>query len=205
MAKIAIIGTGAMATRLGQGWAKAGHAIVYGSRDPGGSKVTEQVAGARVTDHASALEGAEIVVIAIPFASVEPFARDHAQALRNRLVIDISNPFDKLPDNRIAAAEITAAAMGTGARVVAAFKDNFSATLPEPIAPQGIVRDVRYAGDNQEDKRTVARLIEDLGFRPLDCGPLKSARVLDGMVTLMLQLDARYANGTQRSGWTFLT
>jgi predicted dinucleotide-binding enzyme len=70
-----------------------------------------------------------------------------------------------------------------GARVAAAFKTNFWQTLLEPVDPEtGLVRDVYYVGDSDDDKAVVAQLIQDMGFVPVDCGPLRNARVLDGMV-----------------------
>lgn len=202
---ITIIGTGRMALNLGQGWAKAGHTIIFGSRHPeANANFTTKVKGCKVVTPAAALGEAEIVVLTIPFASVEPFARDHAAQLQGKLVIDISNPFGSLPDNRMAGAEITARAIGPGARVVAAFKGNFSDTLLEPLDPGGMQRDVQYAGDSEADKQVVAQLIEELGFRPVDCGPLKNARLLDSMVPLIVELDQRYAGGARKSSWKLL-
>jgi len=126
-----------------------------------------------------------------------------AAALRERLVIDISNPFDHLPDNRVAGAEVTRDAIGPGARVVAAFKTNFAATLLAPLNVDGVQRDVLFAGDDEEDKRIVAGLIADLGFRPVDCGVLHNARILDGMVPLIIELDRRYGGAWQTS-WKLL-
>ncbi len=113
MIHIAIVGTGRMAQGLGTGWARAGHTVVFASRTPDATadRVAE-IQGARISYIAEALPEAEVVVIAIPYSSVEPFAKAHAPLLRDKLIIDISNPFDHLPDNRIAGAEITAAAIG---------------------------------------------------------------------------------------------
>ena len=204
--QIGIIGTGRMACGLAEGWLKAGHAVQLGSRQPeskAGSLGT--LAGAPVAGVEETLAAAEVVVLGIPFVAVKPFARQYAAQLRNRLVIDISNPFANLPDNRISGPEITAQAIGAGARVVAAFKANFWETLLEPIDPQTQTRrDVQYVGDGQADKATVAGLIEDLGFRPVDCGPLRNARILDGMVPLIVELDQRYGQGSHRLSWKLL-
>lgn len=205
MTRIAIIGTGRMGSPLGTAWSRAGHQITFGSRRPEAkANLLTEVAGAKLTSQAEALLEAEVVVIALPYLVVEPFARDHAAQLQDKLVIDISNPFSHLPDNRISGAEITAAAIGPQARVVAAFKDNFWLTLFEPLDPNGLPRDVHFAGDHEADKQVVKQLIEDLGFRPVDCGALKNARVLDVMVPLMIELDQRYAGG-HKSSWKFLT
>jgi 8-hydroxy-5-deazaflavin:NADPH oxidoreductase len=203
---IAIIGTGRMARQLALGWSRAGHTIFFGSRDPANKgDLLKQTPGATVVTAEAAISAAPLVVLALPFTAVAPFARDQAAALRGKLVVDISNPFDHLPDNRLAGAELTAQAIGPGARVLAAFKDNFWNTLLEPRDPvYNLVRDVHFAGDDVDDKQILALLIEDLGFRPIDCGPLKNARILDGMVPLMLELDRRYASSQGRSSWRLL-
>jgi NADPH-dependent F420 reductase len=207
MSKIAIIGTGRMGQNLAKGWLKTGHKVTLGSRQPEQKQdILNEVPGVTITDFETALAGTEVVVIAIPYGEVESFARAHAAQLRDKPVIDITNPFDKLPDNRVAGAEITARAIGEGARVVAAFKDNFWSTLHEPIDPKtNLVRDVHFAGDNETDKEMVTQLIGDLGFEPVDCGPLSNARILDGMVTLMIELDRRYTDGGFHTSWKLMT
>ena len=195
-----------MSSGLGRGWAKTGHSVIFGSRDPAAkADIIATLSGARVTTIDEALSSAEVVVLALPYTAVEGFARDHAAHLRGKVVIDITNPFDNLPDNRIAGAEITANAIGDGARVVAAFKANFHKTLDQPQDSNGITRDVHYAGDDETAKSIVAGLIRDLGFMPVDCGPLKNARVLDAMVPLMIELDQRYGGGNALSAWKLLT
>jgi hypothetical protein len=203
---IGIIGTGNMALHLAQGWLQAGHTIQLGSRQPQEkTAVLDQIPGAKLDSIAETVAAAELIVVAIPYSAVEPFARHYAPQLRGKLLIDISNPFAHLPDNTISGPEITAQAIGPGARVVAAFKANFWETLLEPDSPHDqIVRDVFYVGDNANDKELVARLIADLGFRAVDCGPLRNARVLDGMVPLLLELDQRHAGGDRRLSWKLL-
>ena len=206
MSKIAIIGTGRMGKNLAKGWLNAGHEVRLGSRQSEQRQdILSEIPGATITDFETALAGIEVVVIAIPYTQVEPFARTFAAQLRDKLVIDITNPFDNLPDNRVAGAEITARAIGEGARVVAAFKDNFWATLQEPVDPNtGLVRDVHFAGDDTDDKKVVTKLIKDLGFEPVDCGPLRNARLLDAMVPLIIELDRDYANGEFRASWKLM-
>lgn len=194
-----------MARGLGAGWARAGHSIIFGSRVP--AEKTDLIAAipdVRVTTCNDALNDATVVVITLPYPEVAPFCRAYADALHKRLVIDISNPFDHLPDNRVAGAEVTRDAIGPGARVVAAFKTNFAATLLAPLNADGIQRDVLFAGDDEDDKRIVADLIADLGFRPIDCGALRNARILDGMVPLIIELDRRYGGAWQTS-WKLLS
>lgn len=203
---IDIIGTGRMARNLAKGWLKAGHSIRFGSRQPDTKAgVLNEVPGSTVAAIEVTLETAQIVVIGLPFVAVKPFAQKYAGQLQDKLVIDISNPFGHLADNRISGPEITAQAIGPDARVVAAFKANFWETLLEPVDPRTqTVRDVHYVGDGVSDKAIVAQLIKDLGFRPVDCGALRNARVLDGMVPLMIELDRRYGEGAHCLSWKLL-
>lgn len=204
MSSITIIGTGKMACALGHGWRQAGHNITFGSRHP--QSVTAHDLGvpdAVVTNYAAALKDPEVVLLAIPFSAVADFVIEHRDALRGKTIIDISNPFDALAHNEKAAAECTAETLGTSEGLVAAFKDNFAATINQPRVA-GVERpDVRIASDDDRAKKVVAALAADLDHRVLDCGPLTNARYIDGMVSLMLILDQRHANGTQRSGWKF--
>lgn len=205
--RIALIGTGRMARQLAKGWAQVGHDIVFGSRRPAEqADLLADVPRAGLTEVRPALAAAEVVVLAIPFTAVAPFAHTYADLLRSRLVIDISNPFNQMPEDGLAGAEVTARAIGNEARVVAAFKDNFWDTLLEPVDPvHGLVRDVHFAGDNLVDKAMVGELVRDLGFRPVDCGALRNARVLDGMVMLIVELDGRYTQGERRASWRLLS
>lgn len=195
-----------MAQRLGLGWSQAGHHIVFGSRTPEGKqRLAEQVKGAQVVDQATALESARTVVLCLPYHATVSFAQSYAGTLRQRLVIDTSYPAELTDFQVLASAEIAAHTIGPGARMVAAFQGNFAETLLTPVelatAP---LRDVHYVGDNPDDKQIVALLIEDLGLRPVDCGPLKHARVLEGMALLLRELDRRYGAGQHQSGWKFV-
>lgn len=204
--RLAIIGTGRMAQRLGLGWSHAGHSISFGSRTPDEKQgLADQVKGTQVVDQSAALESARTVVLCLPDHTTANFAHQYAETLRQRLVIDISHPVELTRTDGLARAEVIAQIIGPGARVVAAFQSNFAETLLEPVElTTALLRDVYYAGDNPDDKQIVALLIEDLGLRPVDCGPLKNTRVLEGMTTLLWELDRRYGAGHHQSGWKFV-
>jgi hypothetical protein len=204
MSEIAIIGTGLMAKALGLGWFRAGHSIRIGSRTP--AEVTSESLGyepSLVGDYPTVLDGSEIVVLAMPFPAVVPFVTEHRGLLRDKVIVDISNPFDALPNNERAGAEYTADALGTTKNLVAAFKDNFAATINAAPAADGSRGDVKIAADDDAAKDVVASLARELDHRALDCGPLHNARLIDPMVALMLHLDRTYQKFTRRTGWRF--
>jgi predicted dinucleotide-binding enzyme len=53
------------------------------------------------------------------------------------------------------------------------------------------------AGDDAKAKQTVMRLGKDIGFEPVDAGPLKSARYLEPMGMLMINLGYALGMGTK--------
>ena len=202
MTTIAIIGTGLMSNALGEGWTRAGHSVRVGSRTPekaGNLRFTPSFVGS----FSEAIEGSDAVVLAVPFPAVAGFVREHREQLKGKVIIDISNPFGHLPSNDRAGAQYTADALGTTDGLVAAFKDNFAATINDPSSADGAAPQVKIAGDDDEAKEFVKGLAADLGLRVLDCGLLHNARFLDGMVSLMLILDQSQAGFTMRTGWAF--
>jgi predicted dinucleotide-binding enzyme len=199
--RIAILGTGRMASGLGRGWLNAGHFIAFGSRRPETKNDFQAEVGAdcRVYGFEGAITAGEVVVIAVPYAEVVPLVSKHADLLRGKIVIDITNPFAAQPADGRAGAELTAAAIGEGARVLAAFKGNFSSTLEEPVDHTGQPRDVLFTGDDAEAKQVLTGLIQDLGFTPVDCGPLHSAVMLDLSVPMLIEMDGRLNGGQHNS------
>jgi len=100
MAKLAIIGAGKVGGALGQGWAKGGHAIIYGVPTPADPKHagTAKAAGnARVEAVAAAVDAADVIVLATPWEAA-PAAIAACGDLTGRVLIDVTNPFRFGPD-----------------------------------------------------------------------------------------------------------
>ncbi|WP_084724503.1 NAD(P)-binding domain-containing protein [Streptacidiphilus melanogenes] len=79
----AVIGTGNIGGTLGRAFARAGHAVVFGSRDPAASDAAGDTA-AKVATPAEAVAAADTVLLAIPAGDVEEFLRTHADALAGK-------------------------------------------------------------------------------------------------------------------------
>jgi NADPH-dependent F420 reductase len=78
-----------------------------------------------------------------------------------------------------------------GIRVVSAFH-TVSAPLLSDLAHE-LDEDVLICGDRREDKQRVAALIEQIrGLRPVDCGPLELARILEALTPLMISINVRH-------------
>jgi hypothetical protein len=201
--RIGIIGTGNMAMALGKVLFAAGHFVAFGSRRPENRKEFHEEVGTdtRLYGVRAAMDAGEIVIITLPYKEVASTMRKHAESLRGKVVIDITNPFAAQPNNGDSGAQVTASVIGEGARVIAAFKTNFADTFAEPSDSTGEPREVHYAGDDEEAMEVVKGLIKEIGFRPVDCGNLAQAVVLDHMVPLMIRLDATEHASSRKSSW----
>jgi 8-hydroxy-5-deazaflavin:NADPH oxidoreductase len=201
--RIGILGTGSMALALGKSLMAAGHFVAYGSRKPETKNDFHEAAGteSRIWGYRAAIDAGEIVIITLPYKEVVGTVRKFSESLQNKIVIDITNPFAAQPNNGDSGAQVTAMTIGEGARVVAAFKTNFAATFENPVDSTGEPREVHYAGDDEEAMATVAELIREIGFKPIDCGGLAEAVVLDHMVPLMIRLDATEHSASHLSSW----
>ena len=202
--RIGILATGRMARGLARGYAKSGHDVTLASRDPQRAKdaATDIAGNIRGGTHEIAACESEIIVLAVPFVDVADTVRPLADMLAGKIVVDITNPFGAVPPGQIAGIEHNAKS-APGACWVAAYKTTFWKTLDQPVSAHGHKRDVLVCADDEQAKHTVMQLIEQTGFRAVDCGRLENARTVDLMVPLMIELDGRYGSEAL-SSWRFL-
>ncbi len=192
--RIAIIGTGNVGSALGAGWAARGHQIVFGARDPDHPKVADlasRLAGtAGAASIAAAATGAEVIVLATPWAAVESVL-EAAGDLTGKIVVDCTNPLTPdlsgLAFGHDASAGERVAEWAPSARVVKAF----NTTGANNMADSGYT-DARpwmpVCGDDQEAKSVVMELAGELGFEAIDAGPLENARLLETLALLWIKL-----------------
>ena len=185
-------------TNLGGAFAKQGHTIVYGSRDPDRNKVKKLVEatgnGATATNQADAAANADIVVLAVPGMLVEEITLALGD-LSGKIIIDPTNPlerkltrFEHGVDTSNAEIIQTAA---PEAHVVKAFNTLNWKTMVDPASAGGPVS-IPLAGDNGKAKKKVAELVTAMGLDPIDVGPVRDARWVEGM--LILWINNRYGS-----------
>ena len=178
--KATIIGAGNMGRGIGTRLAAGGTDVEVIDRDPEEARALAGELGGT----AAASPGGDVVVLALPYDAVADAVAEHRDALRGKVVVDITNPADWSTMDRLvtpegsSAAEEIAKLVPDGTRVVKAFNTTFAGTLAAgEVAGQPL--DVLIAGDDEDAKRTVASLVEAGGLRALDVGPLKRARQLE--------------------------
>lgn len=188
---IAMIGTGDLGRALGPEFAALGHEIIYGSRNPDRAELQELVSrtgrSASTADQAEAAARADIVVLAVPWNAVEAVMGNLGD-LSGKVVIDPTNPRmvgdDGLRDFAVAPSNAEwVQRWAPEARVVKALNTMNWATMVDPPSAGGPVT-VPIVGDDSQAKATVAGLISGIGLHPIDLGPLRYARVLEGMYIL---------------------
>lgn len=195
---VAIVGgTGHLGLGLARRLHRAGVRVVIGSRDAARAESAAETAGlgaAAGRNNIDAVREAAVIVIAVPYEGHEATLRLLAPHLTKKPVLETTVPYDKATRSAhqpegLSAAE-RAQQLAPEARVVAAFHTVSSAMLADPDRPPH--GDVLFCGDDSGAKETAEALIRVLGMRPLDAGPLSSARVLEQLGVLLMRLNRRY-------------
>lgn len=201
--KFAIIGAGNVGGAVARAVTSAGHqAVVAAPSADALTSLAEEVDVTTTTSNRDAVSGVDAVVLAVPFDAVEGIAADLSSELAGKVVIDATNPLavdlSGLATSGISAAELVQQA-APEARVVKAFNTVFAANQAAPEV-DGTRLDGFVAADDAEAKQTVIDLLTQVGYRPIDVGPLSFARHLEGMALINIALNA--TNGwAWQTGW----
>ena len=186
---VAVIGTGNIGSTLGRAFARAGMEVRLGSRDPDAAAGASGDSGARVLTVGAALNGADVVVIAVPGSRVAEFLREHATALDGCLIVDAANRVGEPTLNSSADATV----LVPGARYARAFNSYGWEVFAQPEF-DGERADLLYTAE-EGDQAVVEQLIEAVGLRPVYVGP-GQADVLDTVLRLMFPLFPRFGRRT---------
>ncbi|HEY5386723.1 MAG TPA: NADPH-dependent F420 reductase, partial [Thermoleophilia bacterium] len=196
---IAIIGAGNVGRALATSALRAGHAVTVSSSSGDSAVTVARETGAKAAaSNSEAVEGADLVVIAVPYMAVVDLLDEIGPQLAGKIVVDATNPLR--PDYSGLATEGTSAAEGIqthvpAARVVKAFNTALAARQTDP-AISGIDVDGFVAADDEEAKAVVLGLVKGMGFHPIDAGQLAMARYLEALAFLNISLQMRH-------GWSW--
>jgi NADPH-dependent F420 reductase len=205
---VCIIGcTGALGFGLALRLGRERVPILVGSRDAGraqeaAARALEQVPDGSFTglENEQAVQQAEILILSVPF-------RSHAETLTNlagvlqpgQLLVDATVPLAAAVGGKAtrtlgvwqgSAAQAAQEMAPHGVRVVAAFH-TVSAALLRDLGHE-LDEDVLICGDRREDKNQLAELVDQIaGLRPVDCGPLEMARIVEQLTPLIISINVR--------------
>ncbi|ONK12563.1 3-hydroxy-acyl-CoA dehydrogenase [Streptomyces sp. MP131-18] len=201
-----IVGAGAMARGVATIALAGGHTVRLIDRTPRkaaglADELREAAPDGEITaSDAIGVEDADLVVLAVPWPAGREAVAEYGTALAGSVVVDISNPVDFSTFDSLAvppgtsAAEQIAADAAPGTPVVKAFNTTFATTLLAGRV-DGKPLDVLIAGDDEDGKGAVADLAAAGGLRPLDVGPLRRARELEGFQFLHMAAQERLGLG----------
>lgn len=193
--KIGILGSGLMGSKIGTIWSRVGHDVTFSySRSSLKLERLAREAGAGAGTPEQAVSGADAVLLAVHWSRVDDVLAQ-AGDLSGKVVINCCVPLD--PANRdLVVGTTTSGAEELArrlpeARWVSAFNTSPSEVLfevfnrrdREESRPQLI-----YYGDDPSAKRVAATLIRDVGYEPLDTGPLRSARFVEPFAMVTAEL-----------------
>ncbi|MCA1664377.1 MAG: NADPH-dependent F420 reductase [Myxococcales bacterium] len=205
--RIAIIGgTGKEGGGLAIRWARAGHAVVIGSRD--GEKARARAAelnaacdGAAAVavagaDNVEAAGSAEVAVLTVPYAAHAETLRAIKTVMAGKVLVDVTVPLKppkvgrvQLPPGRAAALEAQEL-LGPSTPVAAALHHVSHAHLADPNA--AIDCDVLVVADDERARTVALELVRALGLRGLDAGPLDNAVALESLTPVLIHLNKKY-------------
>jgi 8-hydroxy-5-deazaflavin:NADPH oxidoreductase len=201
-------GTGALGFGLALRLGRAGVPIVIGSRDDDRAQEAARRAAELVPDqtftglpNAEAVLEAEVVVLSVPFRSQSETLTNLKGALRpDQLLVDATVPLAAAVSGKAtrtlgvwqgSAAQQAQEMAPDGVRVVSAFHSVSAALLSD--LEHELDEDVLICGDRREDKAKLAELVDMIrGLRPVDCGPLEMARIVEQLTPLIISINVRH-------------
>jgi predicted dinucleotide-binding enzyme len=189
---IAILGAGDVGTTLGAGFAKLGHNVVLGSREPDSETVHgwvdshgENVCSA---NYADAVGAADMAVLCVPgFAAERTIGSLPPGVLDGKIVVDVTNHLGKglhdqlsLPMGLEESAAQRIQKADPTLRVVKAFNTTGVQSMIDPQVECG-PPNMPICGNDPDAKLEVAELVRECGWEPVDLGGIEEVPVLEAM------------------------
>ncbi|PYM04689.1 MAG: transmembrane reductase oxidoreductase [Candidatus Rokuibacteriota bacterium] len=194
--RIGILGSGLMGGKLGTLFARAGHEVVfsYARSERKLKRLAREAKGAaRAGTPGEATRDSDVLLLAVHWSRLEDVLKQ-AGDLAGRVIVSCSLPMNA-NDTDLVLAHTTSGAETLAkkvrrARVVAAFSTVPSEVLFGVFEAKRKARrpSLVYCGDDQDAKEVAAGLIRDVGFDPVDVGPLRIARYTEPFSLLVARL-----------------
>jgi 8-hydroxy-5-deazaflavin:NADPH oxidoreductase len=191
--RVGILGSGLMGGKLGTLFARAGHEVVfsYAHRTEKLKRLARAAQGhARAGTPREAAQDADALLLAVHWSRVDDVL-SQAGDLSGKVIVTCSLPMNA-DDSALLIAHDSSGAEALAkkvpkARVVSAF-----GTVPSEVlfaVYEGRRKpSLVYCGDDARSKKVAAKLIRDVGFDPVDAGPLRIARYTEPFTLLIAQL-----------------
>lgn len=207
--RIAIIGgTGKEGKGLAFRWCRAGYTVTIGSRaqekaQSAADEVSKLYPGADVhaMTNPEAAQGADVVVLTVPFAAHRDMLEALKPALSGKILIDVTVPLVPPKVTRVQMPAAGSASLeaqqilGEETQVVAAFQN---ISYEKLINDEDIECDVLVCGSSKAARAAVLTLVKDAGLVGWDAGPLENSVIPEGMTSILIGLNKQF--GVQSAG-----
>ncbi len=208
---IAFIGHGNVGAPLADHLQRLGHRVTLAVRDSAADSVRQVQArnpALAAAPMAQAVQQAEVVFLATPYAANAGIVAPLAGALAGKVLVDCTNPVGPGLTHGLDSRQSGAQALqqlAPQARVVKAFTVYGFENFEDNRFPAANVKPAMFfCGDDAAAKQTVAGLIDQLGWQPLDVGALAQALHLEHMTLLWVRL-VRMGGHSPHLAWAALT
>ena len=194
--RVGILGSGLMGGKFGTLFARAGHEVVFSyARSDAKLKKLARMAGksAHAGTPREAAEKADALLLGVHWSRVDDVL-GQAGDLSGKVIVTCSLPMND-DDTGLVIAHTSSGAEALAkkvprARVVSAFNTVPSEVVFGVFAARRRTKrpSLVYCGDDSKGKKVAATLIRDVGFEPIDAGPLRIARYTEPFALLVAQL-----------------
>lgn len=196
---LSILGAGQVGMALGRAFTQRGASVFFGVPEPARYEGGVAALGplARVATVDDAIEAADTVILAVPYAALPAIAQARAD-WGGRILVDATNPLAPgltgLALGTSTSGAETLAGLAAGARVVKAFNTTGAENLADARYPGGVPF-MPVCGDDADARRHVLALATRIGFEAVDLGPLKAARWLEPFAMTWIHMALRQGLG----------
>jgi len=195
---IAIIGgTGDLGSGLAKCWLAAGYKVIIGSRSPekAANFARELIGDVSGDGNRGAAKAADVVVLAVPFASHEATLSEVCDDVQGKIVVDAAVPLVppkvsvvQLPKEG-SAAQIAQRVLGDGVRVVSAFHNLGAVKLHDGERADC---DVLVFGNDKEARDIVIALAGEVASAGIDGGVLANSVAAEALTSVLIGINRRY-------------
>lgn len=193
--RIAFLGYGNVGAPLADHLQRAGHDVALASNDAGSDKLATALArnvGLRAAPAGEAVREAEVVFLTTPFGANEAVLAPLAPLLAGKVLVDCTNPVGPGLSHGLRSEKSGSAwiqSLVPAAKVVKAFSVYGFENFEDNAYPgYGVKPAMLFCGDDAAAKTTVAGLIAELGWEPVDVGGLVQALHLEHMTLLWVRM-----------------
>lgn len=187
-----------MGTALASEWSKKGHEIIFShsKNDEKISRLLSLIKGASFEKLPAAIKNSDIIVISCQYEGLEEIY-EHEYSFENKIVIscvsnlkpDFSANTIGLKTNRTISVVEEIQENLPNAFVGEAFNTAFAANISNPNRVLNkTTGTIFYCTNHNNIRKTIEQLITDLNYEPNDAGSLKSARTLETLATIWIQM-----------------